>query len=487
MSTQSNYIIDNDLNNKSNIKLLLTNQTIKRISNFTSALFIPPRPLTHKENEHLIKFIKHDTKVDQTLPVCEFVLATSLEFYNLIVSNNKPSSIGLDTSEDDTFDEHEYLKKVINSTDVNDSDNIIGVQLHNIVEIKKKAIDTQDKKLTNLSRFARLPSLLEFIKALNPKAIHKKAYLVLDTKYARFTSNNTKLSWDYVNSLTEGDNSTNSTSNIRDIVSMRIYSTVIRQFESPLQRGTILVEEFASQAFIAPNGRKFHYVGLLNDIRYPYSLTERNRRGTYSGLQPDAPTYNKYELLSGYKFNEGVYNFHTPITTFDTITLSFGDPFNVLSIPKNVINGCTMEYFRYEKVSATPTYTFSVPGNYRDINTDFMGEIIVNCNELHYFNTNIYSLKISGFTTDNPVADDIFITWINNNEFTAVYVLDSNRLMIRPLHIKQPGPGPLYIQDLGDVTLTSLVGNPLPFTITFDGYRSITNIEFTYIDTDINN
>jgi hypothetical protein len=78
-----------------------------------------------------------------------------------------------------------------------------------------------DKKL-NLVSFLGLDTFDKFITAVNPQAKKKKAYMCLDSRYARFNSECTRLTWDFINNLNVVNNSTNVIGPVRDITWIRM-------------------------------------------------------------------------------------------------------------------------------------------------------------------------------------------------------------------------------------------------------------------------
>jgi hypothetical protein len=159
----------------------------------------------------------------------------------------------------------------------------------------------------------------ELTRQLNRKNIERKAYLMLDSKYASYIDPlSGKITWNFLENKNTQFGSTNTNGKIRDIISMKIMQCSIPLFEPsvPYKSITVLIEELSSQAFIGPTGKKFHFWGK--------NITAS---GTTAG----------YTLIDFYEdCNEGVYKFRQPITKLDKITLSFGSPYETIPIP--VIN-----------------------------------------------------------------------------------------------------------------------------------------------------
>lgn len=310
----------------------------------------------------------------------------------------------------------------------------------------------------NLVSFLGLDTFDRFIAEVNPQAKRKRAYMCLDSRYARFNQACTRLTWNFTNNLNVINNSTNVVGPVRDISWIRMHSVVVRKFDSIPQRATILIEELAAQAFIMPSGRRFHFVGLLNDLQNPINFGNRNAAGVGQGV-PDFTIFDKYELIAGYKFNEGYYRFNKPITTLNEITISIGDPDTLVVLPK------------YEFTNVTVI----------DVQPGF---IDIELNEPHYYispNSNYsfasgtwYSVFVDGFNSIDPNINDL----INSREFTLITILTPTRIRLSfddaPAGWHNPFP-----------PVTNLIFPPAaPWTaraVRFNSYRIIMNFELEYI------
>lgn len=310
----------------------------------------------------------------------------------------------------------------------------------------------------NISNFLGLNTFDEFISNFNPKAKRKTAYMCLDSRYAQFNTECTKLTWSFTNNLNTVNNSTNVVGPVRDITSIRMHSMVVRKFNSIPQRATVLIEELSAQAFILPSGRRFHFVGLLNDLQVPVDLINRN--SAFAGQPvPDFTIFDKYELLSGYKFNEGYYRFNKPITTLDNITVSIGNPDTLVVLPK----------YEFKNITVL------------DVQTD---HIDLELNEPHYYISpncfyayaegTWYSVFVDGFNSTND-ADDAFI---NGTEFTLIEILGPTKIRVI-FHEAMAGayfPFPY--------TMRYITASAAPWSclgIRFNSYRVIMNFELEYI------
>lgn len=327
----------------------------------------------------------------------------------------------------------------------------------------KESMATHDGKAylkrqdLDLVSFLKLDTFDRFISELNPQAKRKRAYMCLDSRYARFNQECTRLTWDFTNNLNVINNSTNVVGTVRDITWIRMHSIVVRKFTSIPQRATILIEELASQAFVMPSGRRFHFVGRLNDLQNPINYGDRNAI-IFGESVPDFTIFDKYELLAGYKFNEGYYRFNKPITTLNEITVSIGNPDTLVVLPKYEFHNVTILAFNF---------------NFIDIDL----------NENHNYVNHLatlppyawYSIFVDGFSS----GDATFDTYMNTREHTAIEILTptSLRITFRPIPAGYQNPFP-------PGPLSAFIGIPGPFsatTLRFNSYRVIMNFEMEYI------
>jgi hypothetical protein len=426
---------------------------VSRVSIFSAGLM--KQPLTNNQKRYIQQLVLmyNDRLTNDTEMVMRLALDATESF------TSKPEK-PLQIEEFDQFDLHSMMTEIINEP-VGNND---VIRIKQVNEIKQDARWGKDQY--NLAGGFGKKDILALTRAINPESTYKKAYLTLDSDAAEFLENNTKMRWDYLSTLSETSTSTNSRKMIKNVTEIRIYSMVVSKFNSPMQRATILIDEFSTQSFIAQNGRRFHTIGLLNDLEIPSEIRTRGTLIVATGWVPDVTTYDKYELLSGFRLNEGIYKFATPITTFDSITLSVGDPFDKITFRKHTINNCELSSMNY---TAAP-----------------FGSMVIDCKEDHYIpiGDQVYTLKISGFTTDQPTVDALLIEYVNTMEFTAGSATASQIITMIPQQVNPPGGGPTTVQFINLAFPNTFVGNPSKFTVTFDGYRIITSIEFTYIDDD---
>jgi hypothetical protein len=212
------------------------------------------------------------------------------------------------------IDIREYQKLALGSSD--QDPNVYGGPTEDDIKLLRANKQTTEKeKSLILSDFLGINDLNEFKMMFNPESMYVHYYLVLDSDYRNTTeevsSNITKFTWKYAPTQYTGTGFCNSVGVIRDVIGMRMYQPRVpyrAAMDTDAKRVSVLIEEFASQAFIAENGRRFHFL-----------------------LRPNFITGQSDIELSTEDYNDGIFNFRKPITTIDSFTLSFGDPLNVIS------------------------------------------------------------------------------------------------------------------------------------------------------------
>ena len=349
----------------------------------------------------------------------------------------------------------------------------------NVIEesLEEKSIKRNE---FDLNSFLQQTDIRSLTNKINPDALEGRAYFILDSRFAEFSNNNTKLTWQTSNTLIDQQNSTNYIRRIRDIHELRILSFVVQQFESPLKRAHIFIEEFLPQAFITNDAGKFHTVALLNDLSNPIPIENRSSIIPPWGFTPDQQFHNKYELLSGFRFNEGKYKFALPITTVPrTLSIQVRNPIDLVPFIKDQIQNVQLDPTSIYGPGANPPPLFGIDPPRDD---PYFGSFILNLPEPHYINSDyIYSLNISNFSTDDPTDSD-FTAWINTNEFTSIKITGPQQLTIFPRRVLPPGRSPSYVEFVNSAFIAENrpQGVPNPFTITLKTFRTIIQLELKY-------
>lgn len=193
---------------------------------------------------------------------------------------------------------------------------MLGITNNKQKEIKIETEDIEIKSILGVNDI----STLQFL--FNPSSLYTHYYIVLDTNF-RLTDNDNdttinKFRWNYAATQNLRTGFANTVGRVRDIIGIRMYQPRVHYLaamDNTAKRISVLIEEFSSQAFIGENGRRFHF--LFRPVLEPVSYT---------------PAETQIELTTE-DYNDGIFNFRKPITTFDSITLSFGDPLVLLDFP----------------------------------------------------------------------------------------------------------------------------------------------------------
>jgi hypothetical protein len=154
----------------------------------------------------------------------------------------------------------------------------------------------------------QLPSIIK-----QPVAVKtKKAYLFLDSKYRIANSRfNEVFSWSYFNESYTMPGTTAAVSKIKDIIAIKVYPIRLPAFQNAsgyphmiakYKSVNMLIEEFSGQSLVASNGLRYHF---------QFSVT---------------PTSDGWYDLRTLKQSRGEFVFNKPITTLNTISLSFSSP-----------------------------------------------------------------------------------------------------------------------------------------------------------------
>lgn len=204
--------------------------------------------------------------------------------------------------------------------------------------------------------------------------------LALDlTNAAEFINDSIRYTWNYNGDQLIANATANSSATIKNIIGMRLYPIrylIGNGLNDFYGHYTLLIEELASQAYIARNGRRYHFM----------VESEYFRKGILiSAIAELTPHY----------FNSGYFWFKNPIQEISSITLSLADPFDLVDFPFGR-NDCSFVYTNPLTVSTAPYFHNIQPG----------GTVVI-----RYFSTN------------DPVTDAAFITTISDlNGFTATVI-----------------------------------------------------------------
>lgn len=295
-------------------------------------------------------------------------------------------------------------------------------------------------------------------------------YIFLDSRYAVEVSPSYKwvsLSGAQINKGADAQHSWKASKKIRAI---RLHSFVIRRNNQiqASQRVSILIEELAAQSFIMGN-RRFHFLGVINDLQSPISVGARNALIIGGNSVPDFTIYDKYEVLLGYKMNEGWFYFNQPITRLDSITVSLADPFTKFSPPKYEIKNVS--------VQVLGGFAFKLRLIFDEPHTQEALPLMYQVNPAPQ-----YSIFIDNFTTDNP-ADAEIIAFINSYEFNYAEIIDAYTIDVIINQFLQVGYANPVLALFGvppSFSPFGIVGSPGRCSVRFNSYRVFMTLEVKY-------
>lgn len=195
--------------------------------------------------------------------------------------------------------------------------------------------DSKEDKLENLKKLKiksllgiRDPYVLQ--RKLSPKAQYEYAYILLDTNnIAEELSSATSFAWRVSNFPSTNTGNVTVANNIRDVVAVRAFPSVINFTGTITESGkravntgfnqnyalTMLIEEFKAQSYVGREGKRFHF---------NYFPAAMNITQTGQVIYIETPQY--YEYVTTGRAN-GWFWFRNAITEFHTLTISFGNPF----------------------------------------------------------------------------------------------------------------------------------------------------------------
>jgi hypothetical protein len=205
------------------------------------------------------------------------------------------------------FDLHEYQKKALGSAD-EDPAAVRELKSDTTTEIAAPV------KSLIVGDFLGVEKLNEFKMLFNPESMHTYQYLLMDTNFRDTTTeiptDITSFRWKYAPTQFIGQGFCNSVGVIQNIIAIKLYQLRIpylATMNTDAKRVSVLIEEFAAQAFIGENGRRFHFMTRPNFITGQTDIE-----------------------LSTEDYNDNIFHFRKPIKTLDSITVSFGNPLTLL-------------------------------------------------------------------------------------------------------------------------------------------------------------
>lgn len=205
-------------------------------------------------------------------------------------------------------------------------------------------------------------------KVLNPNALLRTNYILLDTRYRLLDNDGTRyFQWTHINNISRAQGSVNTVGTIRDIVAMRVYPFRIpytAALDTPYKKVSMLMREFQAQSFVAQEGRRFHFMfDIIIDGDSIYLRPEDN--------------------------NDAYYRFYQPVTQIDMISIDFGSPLEDVVFDSDRSLGFTNLYW---------------DGIQTQITTQTPHNLLTG--------NNVY---ITGFTSLNPIATPVVVASMNSS------------------------------------------------------------------------
>lgn len=257
---------------------------------------------------------------------------------------------------------------------------------------------------------------------LNPQATYRKNYIILDSRY-RNTAQDvpgggiTTFSWNFLsNSVANTMGAVNSIGRVEQLVSIKCPNIRLPYKDSILvnayKRVSLLINEFSGQSYIGQENRRFHFL---------YSTELDTNFIECKALPLETATFQ----------------FAKPITQIDTLTISFGNP---------------LEQVTFDMDRALMSVTYG-------------GQAQFTSNFKHNLQTGD-QVYVTGFTTNDPVADFAIIAQTNSTNGYNIYVIDD------------------YTIQIGDLDYSTIVNpiNPLTVNVYFGSKRIFIPLELEYIN-----
>ena len=320
-------------------------------------------------------------------------------------------------------DMHEKLKKHIGTTSESDMTHSIYAVTYNPDTSLREMPKPSSGSISNI---LGIKNTIDFVKQINPASLLNKKYMLLDSRYkSQSESTNKKFVWDFSNGKMQTVGTVNIIGKIRDIISLKIFPfrlPYVADADTKQKRISVLIDEFASQSFFAHENRRFHV------------MCKTNIDSTFIECDP-------------YTQNYGVHDFVQPFTTFNKISVSFGNPLQVIEF-NNDNDKCSIDYFGITPLTQITTEN---PHN-------------LNNGDKVYF-TNFDIGPIDPLLVSQVQLNEIIKNTINRKKGFLVTVIDSTNFSIN--------------YD------TSNIQNPivdLKFNVFYDSKRFYMPVELTYIN-----
>ena len=219
----------------------------------------------------------------------------------------------------------------------------------NGTETDEEAIEILKNKVNNSVKISKVfdcDTMSQFRYKYLPGSMCKYNYITLDTSnVAPELTDKYKFGWYIITNGSVAPGSASCMDNMRSIVGMRIFP-VSMVFNTPVRdtenigkvyvnsvanvnnNFTILVHELQAQSYIGRDKRRFHF-SLYPSLKNPYYSNGTEVPDASFPSPAQTPPVPYFEFITKGK-NDGWFWFKKPITELYTITISIGNPFDLL-------------------------------------------------------------------------------------------------------------------------------------------------------------
>jgi hypothetical protein len=376
-----------------------------------------------KKNTHIIKSIvgEVEKKIKRSIDAEEEILIiNTFGKLNCNIFKNKSINYIINTISSIIIEEIAINHCEINNVNVHE---VLKTVIKNDPQIDTNSIQKTDgdKKVnTNIESVFGYSDIATLVKKVNvPINAVNTIQLLLDTRYRNLSTDGTdSFTWDYINQLTTSPGTVNSFGNIRDIISMAIMNIKIPNVLDAnwdYDLISISIEELISQSVIAHENKRYHFLSCIDRSK----------------------SNSRWLSLCCDDYYKGIYNFNTPITTLNTLTLKFGSPLESIKFDKDRLLG--------NIIYGSPT--------------------IIQFDEVHKLTSNDI-IYIDNFTTSNLLTDYNIIKNINNINGNVSTVVSPTSISIL-------------------VDSSSIINNNIikQYSIFFGSKRMFIPIEFKFLST----
>jgi hypothetical protein len=288
--------------------------------------------------------------------------------------------------------------------------------------------------MSNIASLLGLQNATEAVRKLNPKSMLRKNYIFLDSRYRILNTSPsegiTKFTWAYTLGSQQAEQGTvNLIGNVRDIIGFRVYPCripYVASADNSYARISMLIHDFDSQAFIAHENRKFHFMFR-------------------SSIDSD------FIELDTDKQNDGYFWFERPVTAATNLSISFGSPLEPITFDNDRDIISSVDYFG---ITPLTQFTTTEPHN------------LNNGDRVYFDRFNIGA--INPLLKDQTDINNAIKEKMNRSAGFLITVINDNNFSI----------------DFD----TSLIQNPLadPFDVYYGSKRLFIPLEITYINPESN-